>query len=455
MPRIPPSPTVSALPPSIRSSTASCSSAFSPRRASTARPKRPTSTSTSSTIAARKCSTTCTRKYARTGAGDHGGDPDLQRPHVAAGRHAGAGVSGGTRLPAVQAAALSQQPPRRGIARPARWGRRRDSTSPRRAHARCSRSCARARTCRGCARRTRAALCSPPPRSAITRRSSGPPWGARSSSSTRTTSTSSAFPSSTSWDWAGWRRCAARSMRSKRAPVTRPKMYELPIDDRATYEMISRGDTIGTFQIESRAQIASIVHTRPERLYDITVQVALIRPGPIVAKFVQPYTDRRRGREQVTYADPRLEPILARTQGIPDLPGTGDGDRHRARRLHAGGSRHAAPDDGQPAQGGAADRGTGGIARAPDRESGRQGRGRADRVGPARLRQLRLSRIARLEFRADRLRHGVAQDQLSHRVLPRPAQFAADGVLLGEHAAARRATTRRTVAPALPARWLS
>jgi error-prone DNA polymerase len=97
----------------------------------------------------------------------------------------------------------------------------------------------------------------------------------------------------------------------------RPKMYELPIDDRATYEMISKGDTIGTFQIESRAQIASIVHTRPERLYDITVQVALIRPGPIVAKFVQPYTDRRRGREKVTYADPRLEPILARTQGIP------------------------------------------------------------------------------------------------------------------------------------------
>src|ERR1019366_3621009 len=97
----------------------------------------------------------------------------------------------------------------------------------------------------------------------------------------------------------------------------RPKMYELPIDDRATYEMISRGDTLGTFQIESRAQIASLVNPRPERLYDITVQVALIRPGPIQARFVRPYTERRRGREQVTYADPRLEPILARTQGIP------------------------------------------------------------------------------------------------------------------------------------------
>ena len=67
---------------------------------------------------------------------------------------------------------------------------------------------------------------------------------------------------------------------------TRPEMYSLPTDDRPTYEMISRGETIGTFQIESRAQIASILKTKPELLYDIVVQVALIRPGPIVARFV-------------------------------------------------------------------------------------------------------------------------------------------------------------------------
>lgn len=98
---------------------------------------------------------------------------------------------------------------------------------------------------------------------------------------------------------------------------TRPEMYRLPIDDRATYDMISRGDTMGTFQIESRAQITSIVLTRPEKLYDIAVQVALIRPGPIQGNFVKPYTERRRGREAVTYLHPALEPILARTQGIP------------------------------------------------------------------------------------------------------------------------------------------
>ena len=95
------------------------------------------------------------------------------------------------------------------------------------------------------------------------------------------------------------------------------EMYSLPQDDKPTYDLISRGDTIGTFQIESRAQIASIVHTKPDRLYDIVVQVALIRPGPIQAKFVRPYTRRRRGEEGVKYAHPKLKPILERTQGIP------------------------------------------------------------------------------------------------------------------------------------------
>jgi len=98
---------------------------------------------------------------------------------------------------------------------------------------------------------------------------------------------------------------------------TRLAMYRLPDDDRATYEMISRGETIGTFQIESRAQIASILHTKPERLYDLVVQVALIRPGPIQAKFVHRCTKRRRGEEPVSYLHPALEPLLARTQGIP------------------------------------------------------------------------------------------------------------------------------------------
>jgi len=100
----------------------------------------------------------------------------------------------------------------------------------------------------------------------------------------------------------------------------RPEIYRLPPDDPKTFEMISRGDTMGMFQIESRAQISSLVQTRPEFMYDIVVQVALIRPGPIVGKFVHPYTNRRRGREAVRYPgglEELLAPILKRTQGIP------------------------------------------------------------------------------------------------------------------------------------------
>ena len=95
------------------------------------------------------------------------------------------------------------------------------------------------------------------------------------------------------------------------------ELYTLPVDDVKTYDMIARGDTVGTFQIESRAQIQSILQTKPDRLYDIVVQVALIRPGPIQAKFVHPYTERRRGRESIRFAHPKLEPILRRTYGVP------------------------------------------------------------------------------------------------------------------------------------------
>jgi error-prone DNA polymerase len=98
---------------------------------------------------------------------------------------------------------------------------------------------------------------------------------------------------------------------------TRLDLYNLPQEDEKTFAMIAKGDTLGTFQIESRAQIQSLLQTKPETLYDLVVQVALIRPGPIQARFVHPYTRRRRGLEEVAYAHPALKPILERTQGIP------------------------------------------------------------------------------------------------------------------------------------------
>ncbi|MGH0031924.1 MAG: error-prone DNA polymerase [Myxococcota bacterium] len=94
-------------------------------------------------------------------------------------------------------------------------------------------------------------------------------------------------------------------------------LAHLPEDDPATYAMIRRADTIGTFQIESRAQMATLPRMKPERFYDLVVEVAIIRPGPITGKMVHPYLNRRAGREEVRYPHPSLEPILRRTLGVP------------------------------------------------------------------------------------------------------------------------------------------
>jgi error-prone DNA polymerase len=94
-------------------------------------------------------------------------------------------------------------------------------------------------------------------------------------------------------------------------------LAKLPADDPAVYAMLREADTIGVFQVESRAQMATLPRIQPERFYDLVVQVAIIRPGPIVGDMVHPYINRRRGREPVTYAHPSLEPILARTLGVP------------------------------------------------------------------------------------------------------------------------------------------
>ncbi len=94
-------------------------------------------------------------------------------------------------------------------------------------------------------------------------------------------------------------------------------LAHLPPDDPQTYAMIRKADTIGVFQIESRAQMASLPRNAPERFYDLVIQVAIIRPGPIVGGMVHPYFERRLKRQQVKYLHPCLEPILKRTLGVP------------------------------------------------------------------------------------------------------------------------------------------
>ncbi|HKE30869.1 MAG TPA: error-prone DNA polymerase [Candidatus Angelobacter sp.] len=96
-------------------------------------------------------------------------------------------------------------------------------------------------------------------------------------------------------------------------------LAHLPQDDdaRDVYETIQKADTVGMFQIESRAQMASLPRNNPQRFYDLVTQVALIRPGPIVGQMTSPYLKRRQGKEEVTYPHPSLKPVLERTLGVP------------------------------------------------------------------------------------------------------------------------------------------
>jgi error-prone DNA polymerase len=103
--------------------------------------------------------------------------------------------------------------------------------------------------------------------------------------------------------------CAARDR-----PVD---LATIPKDDAATYDLLCAADTIGTFQVESRAQMATLPRLQPRCFYDVVVEVAIIRPGPIQGDMLHPYLARRAGREPVDYFDDRLRPVLARTLGVP------------------------------------------------------------------------------------------------------------------------------------------
>jgi error-prone DNA polymerase len=94
-------------------------------------------------------------------------------------------------------------------------------------------------------------------------------------------------------------------------------LAHLPADDPEIYSALEKADTIGMFQIESRAQMSCLPRLKPKKFYDIVVQVAIIRPGPIVGQMVNPYLERRQRRQDVTYAHPSLEPVLKRTLGVP------------------------------------------------------------------------------------------------------------------------------------------
>lgn len=107
---------------------------------------------------------------------------------------------------------------------------------------------------------------------------------------------------------------ALEDLRRQGRPVD---LATIPKDDRATYEMMQRADTIGVFQIESRAQMATLPRMKPKTFYDLVIEVAIIRPGPIQGNLTHPYLARRVGREPVTYIDECVRPLLERTLGVP------------------------------------------------------------------------------------------------------------------------------------------
>ncbi len=95
------------------------------------------------------------------------------------------------------------------------------------------------------------------------------------------------------------------------------EMWSIPAEDKPTYAMIQKADTVGVFQIESRAQMSMLPRLRPRNFYDLVIEVAIVRPGPIQGGMVNPYLKRRQGLEPVTYPNRALEKVLKRTLGVP------------------------------------------------------------------------------------------------------------------------------------------
>jgi error-prone DNA polymerase len=115
-----------------------------------------------------------------------------------------------------------------------------------------------------------------------------------------------------------YRRCVVRGDRWLPAAVARDlELHTIPAGDRETYAMMQRADTIGVFQIESRAQQSMLPRLKPTCFYDIVMQVAIIRPGPIQGQMIHPFLRRRAGLEPVSYPHPKLQPVLERTLGVP------------------------------------------------------------------------------------------------------------------------------------------
>ena len=208
------------------------------------------------------------------------------------------------------------------------------------------------------------------------------------------------------------------------------------------YDLLCAADTVGVFQVESRAQMATLPRLRPRNFYDLVVEVALIRPGPIQGGSVHPYLRRRNGEEPVTYPHPLLEQCLEKTLGVPlfqeqlmqmaiDVAGFSAAESDQLRQAMSSKRSHTrmARLRTRLMEGMAANGITGATAGG-------------DRAQARGVRRLRVPREPLGELRLPRLLELVDQVPLPGRVRGRVAQRAADGVLLTAHDRARRAPSR-------------
>ena len=145
------------------------------------------------------------------------------------------------------------------------------------------------------------------------------------------------------------RRCTTPSTSIREHHGDEVDLATIPQDD-AVYDMLCRADSVGVFQVESRAQMATLPRLGPARFYDLVVEVALIRPGPIQGGSVHPYIRRRNGQEPVTYLHPLLETGAGEDARRAAVPGAAHADGHRRGRLHRRRGRPAAPGHGLEAQ---------------------------------------------------------------------------------------------------------
>ncbi len=215
------------------------------------------------------------------------------------------------------------------------------------------------------------------------------------------------------------------------------ELATVPQEVPEVYDMLCKGDSLGVFQVESRAQMNMLPRLKPRCFYDLVIEVAIVRPGPIQGDMVHPFLKRRSGKEPVTFPCPDPDAWRAGragedprpNHGRPDLPGAGDEDRARCGEVQFRGGEPAAQGDGHVP-----------VARKHRRASGQDGRadGRArlrSRLRPALLRpdqglrRIWLPRKPRGELRAPRLRVELAEVEISGGVCVRAAQFAADGLL--------------------------